>query len=173
MKHSQNTHFYPIFIERTRLYLSVCACALCVVCVARHRSCIFTRHAISKCNFRKSNVNYCTWKSFWDYHATLFEIPRSRNLLHRCYGRVNYAPHAMPFTTFVRISKTFPATIICFKSWLDPKSWFSAWRWKPWSRVLPGSKYMPLSFIIAFHYTIALENYYTIPNKLITHQIRV
>ena len=35
-------------------------------------------------------------------HAALFEInvPRSRNLLHRCYGRVKYAPYAMPCTTF-------------------------------------------------------------------------
>ena len=58
--------------------------------------------------------DYCTWTSFWDDHTALFEISvsRSRNLLHCCYGQVIYAPYAMPRTTFVRVSKTFPATII-------------------------------------------------------------
>ena len=28
----------------------------------------------------------------------------------RCYGRVNWALYAMPRTTFLPISKTFPAT---------------------------------------------------------------
>ena len=56
---------------------------------------------------------HCTWKSFWDDHAAMFEIsvPRSRNLSHCYYGRGNYALHAIPRTTFVRVLKTFPATI--------------------------------------------------------------
>ena len=54
----------------------------------------------------------CTWKSFWDGHAALFiSVLRSRNLLHLCYGRVNYTPHAMTGATFVHVSKTFPASI--------------------------------------------------------------
>ena len=62
--------------------------------------------------FSTLSYYYCTWKSFWDDHAALFEITvlRPRNLLHRCYGQVNYAPR----TTFVCISKTSPATIIKF-----------------------------------------------------------
>ena len=47
-------------------------------------------------------------KVFWDNHA------QHCYLLHRCCGRMNYAPHAMPRTTFVRVSKTFPATIEAF-----------------------------------------------------------
>ena len=46
-------------------------------------------------------------------HSTaLFKIsaPLLRNLSHHCYGRVNYAPHAMPHATFVRVSKTLPET---------------------------------------------------------------
>ena len=36
-------------------------------------------------------------KVFDDYHAALFQISvsRSRNLLHRCFGRVNYEPYAI------------------------------------------------------------------------------
>ena len=47
--------------------------------------------------------------------TVVFEISvlQSRNLLHHWYGRVNYVLHAMPRTTFVRVSKTFPATIAC------------------------------------------------------------
>ena len=65
-----------------------------------------------------THCNYCTWKSFWDDHASLFitvfevSVLRLRNLSHCCYGRVNYAPHAMPCTAFVCVSKTFPATKI-------------------------------------------------------------
>ena len=46
---------------------------------------------------------------FLDDHAALFEISvsRSRNLLHRCYGRVKYAPYAMPRTTFYASQKHF------------------------------------------------------------------
>ena len=47
-------------------------------------------------------------KVFWDNHA------QHCYLLHRCCGKMNYAPHAMPRTTFVRVSKTFPATIEAF-----------------------------------------------------------
>lgn len=52
-------------------------------------------------------------KVFWDVYAVLFEISvsQSRNLLERFYGQVNDARYPMPCTSFVRISKTFSATI--------------------------------------------------------------
>ena len=62
------------------------------------------------------NQYYCTWKSCWDDHAALFElsVSRSRDLLHCCYGWLNYAPYAMPRIPFIRVSKTIPATIGTF-----------------------------------------------------------
>ena len=66
-----------------------------------------------------SATAYCTWKRFWDDHAALFEIsvPRWRNLSHLCYRRVNYALDTMQRTTFIQVSKTFPATITIVCTW--------------------------------------------------------
>ena len=59
---------------------------------------------------------YCCWKRFLRRLRSTVQNKRIAsplcNLLERCYGRVNNARYAMPRTTFVRVSKNVPATIV-------------------------------------------------------------
>ena len=84
------------------------------------RSCV-TPSNMKRVQPEFTSINICQWiycfsKSFRDDHAALFEISvsRSRNLLHRCYGRVKYAPYAMPCTTFYASQKHFQQQYIQF-----------------------------------------------------------